>query len=46
MSIFEYASKFMELSCFASTFVADEKLKMNCFEVRLNPNTKGRMFVR
>ena len=41
----EYASKFMELSHFASAFVADEKLKMNHFEAGLNPNIKERMYV-
>ena len=29
MSVLEYASKFMELSCFAPVFIADERLKMN-----------------
>jgi len=46
MSMLEYASKFMELSRFAPAFVADEKLKMNCFEDRLNPGIKERMSVR
>ena len=41
----EYGSKFMELSRFASAFVAEEGLKMNCFEVGLNPNVKERMSV-
>jgi len=40
MSVLQYALKFMELSYFASTFVADEKIKMNWFEVGLNPNIK------
>jgi len=32
MTVLEYASKFMELSRFALTCVADEKLKMNRFK--------------
>jgi len=31
MSALEYASKFIELSHFALAFVANERLKMNCF---------------
>jgi len=46
MSVLEYASKFMELSRFAPAFVADERLKMNRFEARLNPTIKERMSVR
>ena len=46
MSLLEYASKFIELSRFTPAFVADEKLKMNRFEVGLNPNLKERMSVR
>jgi len=46
MSILEYASKFMELSRFAPTFVADERLKMNRFEAGLNPTIKERMSVQ
>ena len=42
----EYASKFMELSRSAPAFVPDEKLKMNRFEVELNPNIKEKMSVR
>jgi len=39
MSVLGYASKFIELSQFAVAYVADEKLKMNHFEVGLNqPN--------
>ena len=45
MSVFEYASKIMELSRFSLPFIADEKLKMNRFETRLNPATKERMSV-
>ena len=40
-----YASKFMELSCFASAFIADKRLKMNRFETGLNPDIKERMSV-
>jgi len=36
----------MELSQLTSTFVADEMLKMNRFEARLNPTIKERMLVR
>ena len=43
MSMLEHASKFMELSHFSLAFVADEKLKMNHFEVWLNPNIKKSM---
>ena len=46
MSVLEYASKFMELSRFASAFVADERLKMNRFKTWLNPTIKERMSVR
>ena len=46
MSVLEYASKFMELSRFAPAFVADERLKMNWFEVGLNPTIKERMSIR
>ena len=46
MSVLEYASKFTELSCFTPAYVADEKLRMNHFEVRLNPSLKERMLVR
>jgi len=35
----------MELSCFTPAFVADERLKMNQFEVRLNPTIKERISV-
>jgi len=45
MSVLEYTSKFMELSCFAPAFVADERLKMTQFEVGPNPNIKERMSV-
>jgi len=45
MSILEYASKFMDLSRFAPTFVADETLKMNRFKAGLNPTIKDRMYV-
>ena len=41
----KYASKFMELSRFAPAFVANERLKMNQFEVGLNPAMKERMSV-
>ena len=43
MSMLEYASKFIELSCFAPAFVADERLRMNHFGVGLNPKIKERM---
>jgi len=46
MSVLEHASKFMELSRFALTFVADERLKMNRFEVGLNLTIKERILVR
>ena len=46
MSVLEYVSKFMELSRFAPSFVADKKLKMNRFEAGLNPNLRERMLVR
>ena len=45
MSGLEYASKFIELSLFAPTFVADERLKMNQFKAELNPTIKKRMSV-
>ena len=45
MSVFEYDSKFMELSRFAPAFVADERLKMNRFEAGLNPTIKERISV-
>ena len=46
MSVQEYDSKFMKLSCFTSAFVADEKLKMKSFGIEPNPNLKERMPVR
>jgi len=46
MSVLEYASKFVELSGFSPTFIADERLKMNRFEAGLNPTIKERMSVR
>jgi len=46
MSVVEYGSKFMELSHFAPDFVADERLKMNRFELGLNPSIKKRMSLR
>ena len=45
MSILEYASIFMELSCVALAFIANERSKMNYFEARLSPNIKERMLV-
>jgi len=45
MSVLEYASKFMELSHFAPVYGADEKLRMNRFEVALNPGLKEQMSV-
>ena len=45
MSVLEYALKFIELSRFTPAFVADERLKMNQFEARLNPTIKERMSV-
>jgi len=44
-TVLEYASKFMKLSCFAPTYVADEKLKMNRFKAKLNPGIKEKMLV-
>ena len=46
MSVLEYASKFMELFRFAPAFIANEKLRMNRFEVGLNPTIKERMSIR
>jgi len=46
MSVFQYASKFMELSRFALAYVADEKLRMNQFEAGLNLSLKEWMSVR
>ena len=46
MTKLEYASKFMELSRFAPTYVADEKLKMNQFKAGLNPGIKEKMSIR
>ena len=46
MSVLEYASKFMELSQYAPTFVVNGKLKMNCFKAGLHPNIKKRMSIR
>ena len=45
MSVLEYASEFMELSGFAPALVADERLRMNRFEVGLNPGVKERLAV-
>jgi len=45
MSFLEY-SKFMELSRFGPSFVADERLKMKRFEAGLNPTIKERMSMR
>ena len=45
MSVLEYASKFIELSYFASAFVAGENLKMNWFEAGLYPTIKERMSI-
>jgi len=44
-SVLEYAFKFMELYHFSSAFVADERLKMNRFAARLNPDIKEKMSV-
>ena len=46
MSVLEYALKFMELSRFTLAFVVDERIKMNRFEVGLNPTIKERISVR
>jgi len=46
MSMLEYASKFMELSRFAPAFAPDGRLKMNWFEVGLNPIIKEMMSIR
>jgi len=45
MSVLEYASKFMELLWFAPAFIADERLKMNRFEVGFNSTIKERMSI-
>ena len=45
MSVLKYASKFMELSHFAPTFVADERLKMHQFKAGLKPTIKEMMSV-
>ena len=44
-NVLEYASKFTELSRFAPTFVADERLQMNWFKAGLNLTIKERMSV-
>ena len=36
MSVLESTSKFIELSWFSPTFIADKRLKMNWFEAGLN----------
>ena len=46
MSVLEYTLKFMQLSRFATTFVVDERLKMNRFEAGLNSTIKERMLAR
>jgi len=46
MSVLEYASKFMEISRFAPAYVVSEKLRMNRFEVGVNPNLKEQTSVR
>ena len=46
MSVLEYTPKSMELSSLAPTFMADERLKMNCFEAGLNLGIKERMSMR
>jgi len=40
MNVLQYASKFMELSCFAPAYVANETLKTNWFKFRLNHKLK------
>ena len=45
MTVLEYAFKFIEISRFYPAYVADEKLKMNRFEVGLNPGIKEKMSV-
>jgi len=45
MSVLEYASKFMKLSYLAPAFIADERMKMNRFEIVLNPTIKERMSI-
>jgi len=45
MSVLQYASKFMELSCFALAYVVNEILKMNRFEYGLNHKLKVSMSV-
>jgi len=43
ITVLEYASKFMKLSRFAPACIADEMLKMNRFEARLNLGIKEKM---
>jgi len=40
MSALKYAYKFIKPSQCAPTYVADERLKMNCFEAGLNTSLK------
>ena len=37
----EYASKFIEVFHFSLAFRVNERLKMNCFVAKLNPDIKG-----
>ena len=46
MSVLKDVLKFMELSRFTPEFVANERMKMNRFEARLNLTIKERMSVR
>jgi len=45
MSVLEYAFKFMELSLFGPTYVADEKLKINLSKTALTLNVKKKISV-
>ena len=45
VSVIQYASKFMELSCFFQAYVANEALKTNLFESQLNHKLEVTMSV-
>ena len=42
----EYTSKFIKISHFAIAYVADEKLRVNRFEIELNPRLKEKMSIQ
>jgi len=46
MSVLKYASKFTELSRFFPAYVANERLKMNLFRAKLNPELKEKIAVQ